>query len=237
MDAQPFTIKEALKEGWKLTKANLSFLICYQIILFVIHMVLVAINKQEGLPWTLLYWAVFIIAMVPQMGFYNSALLITAWIKPAYDQLYKNWRLLLSWFVAGILISILLIVGYAISSVPALLGVYYFDSHANLPLILLYVASFLLFVFVNLYVFARYGLYTFFILDKGLRTLEALKRAEKATEGIRWQVALLFLACFAVNLLGLLLLVIGLLFTVPTTLLAIATVYRKISYRAETHVV
>lgn len=197
MDAQPFTIGNAIKEGWRLTKEYIGFFIGYQIILYLLTIVFGVSHGWKWAPWHILGW---ILVVLVKMGLYNSALLTTVGIKPGFDQLYKNWRLFISWVVASFLFGIMFIIG----------------------LILL--------IFPGCYVLAKYGLFPFFILDKNLGPIEALKQTGQATKGIRGKVFLLFLACFGLDILGVLCFGIGLLITVPITLIALAYVYRRIAY-------
>lgn len=146
----------------------------------------------------------WIIIILGKMGFYNSALLLTKGLKPRFDQFYVNWRLLLSWIVASFLFAIMLIVGLILLIVP------------------------------GLYVLATFGFYPFFILDKGLGPIESLKQAAEATKENRWQVLLLFLACAGLDLLGLLFFGVGILIAAPVTMIALATVYDKLTGQSKT---
>lgn len=141
----------------------------------------------------------FVVVMLGKMGLYQSILMMTTGNKPGFDQFYRNWPQFFSWLAANILFGIMFVIGLVLLIVP------------------------------GCYVLARYGLFPFFILDKQVGPLEALKQAGEATEGIRWQVFLLFLACLILNLLGLLFFVVGILITIPVTLLALATVYRHLT--------
>lgn len=132
------------------------------------------------------------------MGFYKSALSILDGIKPTFDQLYKNWPHFISWMVAGFLFGLMFLLGFLLLIVP------------------------------GLYVLSRFGLYPFFILDKGLGPIEALKQTSEASKDHLWPLFLLFMAYFGLNILGFLLLGIGLLFTAPLSLLALGVAYRAI---------
>lgn len=206
MHLRGFSIKEMFQEGWRLTKENIVFLICFQIILFVLTALFS--GAQEGfptaqedfkwswMPWHLLGWIVIIVIKV---GLYNSTLLITKGIKPGFEQLYSNWPRFISWVVSSFLVALMITVGLILFIVP------------------------------GLYLWGKYGLFPFFILDKGYGPIEALKAAGKASEGIRWKLLLFFLACVGLDLLGALFFLIGLFITVPVTLLAMASVYRKLT--------
>jgi len=146
----------------------------------------------------------WIIIILGKMGFYNSALLLTKGLKPSFDQFYANWRLLLSWIVASFLFVIMFVVGLILLIVP------------------------------GLYVLATFGFYPFFILDKRLGPIESLKQAAEATKENRWQILLLFLACAGIDILGLLFFGVGILIAAPITIIALATVYDKLSGQSKT---
>lgn len=192
-----FYIKNVLKEGWDLTKVNIGFLLCYQIILIALSFL---IGATEG-NWKLTPLNIIglILLILGKMGFYNSCLMITTGNKPGFDQLFKSWPYFLSWIIASFLFGIMFGIGL------------------------------ILFIIPGIYVFARFGLFPFFILDKNLGPIDALKQASQASEGIRWELALFFLACLGINILGILLFGIGIFITIPITLIALAIVYYHIT--------
>lgn len=196
MEKPPFAIVEVLKEGWKLTKENLGFLICYQIILFALSFLH---PSGEYLRFWYLHLLIFIVYLIADLGLYKSALLITSKIKPGFNQLYVNWKEGLIFLMATILFSIMCVIGI------------------------------LLFIVPGLYLIATYCFFPFFILDKGAGTFKSLELSAKATKGLRGRIFLFLLACFGLNLLGFLLLGVGLLFTSSITIVASAIVYRRLT--------
>ena len=201
MKEHPFAIGQVIKEAWELTKAHLGFLIGFQLIIFGIMALFGGLDPEgKWVLWQMLGWVVLILV---KMGLYNSSLLITGGIQPGFNQLYQNWRMLISWVIASFLFGLMFMIGFALLIVP------------------------------GLYIWARYGFFPFFILDKDVGPIEALKMSAKATEGIRWQVFLLFISCLGLDILGALFFGVGLLFTIPITLLAIAIVYRRITGTAQ----
>jgi uncharacterized membrane protein len=199
MTKRVFTIGGAIREGWELTKANIGFLVVYQIILF--FLMWLFNNLQEDWKIQFIGWFIIILG---KMGFYNSVILLTRGLKPSFDQFYKNWRLLLSWIIASCIFSILFVIGLVFLIVP------------------------------GLYLGAALGFYPFFILDKGLGPIKSLKASAKATRGNRWHVFLLFLACTGLDVLGILCFGVGILISSPITLIAIATVYEKLTGQSKT---
>lgn len=148
----------------------------------------------------------FLILVLGKMGLYQSILLMTKGLKSGFDQFYKNWPQFISWVVASVIFAITFTIGLVFLIVP------------------------------GLYFLARYGLFPFFILDKKLGPLEALAESGKVTKGITWHVFLLFLACFGLNILGLLLFGIGILISVPVTLFALAITYRILTGQTRTSI-
>lgn len=144
-----------------------------------------------------------VVSIIAQLGLYKSFIMIRDGIKPGFDQLYQNWRLFLSMLVAGILFGLMLFVGTILLIVP------------------------------GFYVLARYGLFPYFIVDKNLGPIDALKAAAKASEGVRWPLFCLFLDCLGLIILGVCFFVIGVLITSPIAYLAVATAYRSLVPKIE----
>lgn len=149
--------------------------------------------------WVLWQMLGWAVLILAKMGLYNSALLITGGVQPGFNQLYQNWRMFIAWAIASFLFALMFMIGLALLIVP------------------------------GLYILARYGFFPFFILDKDAGPVEALQMSAKATYGIRWPVFLLFMSFLGLNIVGALLFGVGLLFTIPTTLLAFAIVYRRLT--------
>jgi uncharacterized membrane protein len=93
-------------------------------------------------------------------------------------------------------------------------------------ILLLYVAGV---IFALMFIFAQ-----FFIIDRELGPIAALKESYRITSGHRWDLLGLLLMLTLINLLGMLALFVGLFVTVPITLLAITHAYRVLSGSAET---
>jgi uncharacterized membrane protein len=70
---------------------------------------------------------------------------------------------------------------------------------------------------------------TYLVVDTGKGPIEALKESSRITKGHKWGLFVLMLALIGINILGLLALGVGLLISVPVSLLAIAHTYRLLS--------
>ena len=72
------------------------------------------------------------------------------------------------------------------------------------------------------------------VIDRGDGPINALKESWRLTKGSKWQLFLLVLALIGLNLLGLLLLLVGILVTVPITWLAVTHAYRTLASQSGT---
>jgi len=68
----------------------------------------------------------------------------------------------------------------------------------------------------------------YIVIDKKLNPIEALKESARITRGAKWELLLLVLFIFGLNILGALLLLVGLLVSVPVTTLALVHAYRTL---------
>lgn len=69
-------------------------------------------------------------------------------------------------------------------------------------------------------------------IDRGMGPIDAYKGSWHITKGHKWQLFLLVLALIGLNILGALALLVGLLVTLPITLIATAHAYRVLESRA-----
>lgn len=68
----------------------------------------------------------------------------------------------------------------------------------------------------------------YLIVDKGLNAADSIKKSWEMTKGVKWNLFLLGLLLGLINILGFLSLIVGLLITVPLSMVANAYVYRKL---------
>lgn len=95
------------------------------------------------------------------------------------------------------------------------------------------VVGFILLIIPGIYFSLKYQFYGYLIVDKGLQPFEALKKSATMTVGIKWKLLGFSFALVGLNIVGALLLVVGLLATIPVSILAYVYVYRMLSKRLE----
>ena len=69
---------------------------------------------------------------------------------------------------------------------------------------------------------------TYVVIDGKAGVVDAFKMSFEKTKGLFWDISLLFVALIGVNIVGVLALGVGLLVTLPVTIIAMAKVYRGI---------
>lgn len=89
-------------------------------------------------------------------------------------------------------------------------------------------AGILLLVIPGIIFSLRLQFATYLVIDKGMGPIDAIKESWNKTRGNTWNLFLFWLLILLVNLAGLALLLVGLLFTVPLSMVATAFVYRKL---------
>jgi signal peptidase I len=199
--------KEAIRFGWRTMKRNLGF--------FVGLIILAAL-----------------IGALPEVGRW-----LTKETAPLLD---------LFWTMTGFLLENLLGIGLIRIFLKAVDGepLHSRDLFSGPPIFvrflignlcygLLVVAGLILLVIPGIIWALKYQFVPILIVDRGLPIREAFKKSGEITSGAKWPLAFFFLLTTAINILGLLVAVIGLITTLPTTMLAWTLVYRKLSFQTE----
>ena len=77
----------------------------------------------------------------------------------------------------------------------------------------------------------KFQFYDYFIIDKELGIAESIERSGKITEGALWELFLFAIVLIGINILGALCFGVGLLVTIPISMVAMAHVYRQLQTR------
>ncbi len=201
-----FSYMEAVNYGWSTFQKNIPFFI----VLTLINLGLSAISftfsgqlEKNSSAQWQLSILQNIIGLFLSVGTTKILLDFVDKGRGDLNDLYKQYRLFLNYFFATIIYTVVVIAGLLLLIVP---GVYFA---------------------------LRFSQYSYFIIDKKARPLEALKLSSLATKGVKWNLAVFALIIVALNVLGALALLVGLLATVPTSMLAAAYVYRKLERSME----
>lgn len=201
-----FSIREAVKFGFETTKSNFLFLLGILVIAAVMSYIpnLVGDANLDRSPVSMFVLfamsvAAWLLRKVVDLGIIRAIIKLVDGTKPGFGELFSTTNLLVKSILADVVYGLMVMGGL------------------------------LLFVIPGIIIAIKYHYYTYFIVDKGLGPIEALKRSGQATKGNLWNIFFLGLTLVLVNLLGIICLLIGLLFTIPLSMLASAYVYRKLS--------
>jgi uncharacterized membrane protein len=89
--------------------------------------------------------------------------------------------------------------------------------------------GFILLIIPGIILSIRLGFFDYLIVDRNSRIIESLKKSWEITRGNVWNLFLLYILLGLINLLGFFALIVGLFWSIPTTIIAEAFVYRKLS--------
>ncbi len=94
---------------------------------------------------------------------------------------------------------------------------------------LLVAAGFILLIVPGVIWMVKYQYVIYFITDRDMEIGEAFKRSSEITNGVKWELFAFLILLSLINLAGVICFFVGLLVTIPVTMVAMAYVYRKLS--------
>ncbi|MBP9771778.1 MAG: hypothetical protein KBD16_02535 [Candidatus Pacebacteria bacterium] len=195
-----FSKKEALRFGWNTFKARPWIFIGAAALLMVISMIF---NKLTQGREDILTFVIAIVGTLVQwwlfIGFTRMTLHAHAGTPVVFKTLFgESWKTLLQYAIIAVLSGILVGIGLVLLVVPGII------------------------------VYTMIALAPFFLLERGMKGIDAMKESRRVTEGHRMNLFLFVLILAALNILGALALWVGLLVTIPVSLLAFVYVFKQI---------
>lgn len=94
------------------------------------------------------------------------------------------------------------------------------------------VVGLVLFIVPGIIAGLMFSLAPYLVLEHDFRPTEAIRESQRMTKGNRWKLFLLVLAIIGINIVGAILLLVGLLVSIPVSTLAFAHAYRTLSDKA-----
>ncbi len=219
-NASPFSIKQALSDGWQTLKPRFwlfigAFLlmfaidIAFQLTASVPTIIIPAFQEIQFLVFGLMGFSFVImiagavVKTVNAMGLIRIPLSLIDKKETSIKDLFTCFPLFLKYIASNILYALIFIGGLILLIVPGI-------------------------IWALKYIFWSYA-----IIDKNMGPIEAIKYSGKITQGAKWKLFCFFLVLVGVNLLGALALIIGLAVTIPLSITAYAHVYRTLANRAD----
>lgn len=207
MATKKFSKSEALRFGWTTMKNNLGFFIGLIIVAGLIIIIPYFISGLTSKDAPVISLIITIVCIVLQliigMGLIRISLKFADNDKAELGDLFACLPMFFKYLGGSILYGLIIIGGLILLIVPGIIWA------------------------------IKFCFFGYFIIDKELGPIEALKRSSIITKGAKWDLFLFGLLTIGINILGVLALLIGLFATLPTTMVAYAFVYRKLLAQTE----
>jgi uncharacterized membrane protein len=197
-----FAPGEAIKFGWEKMKKHFWFFAGLLIITWLVQVVptgIANIFKHRVLfLYILLVIAAWVIQFIVKMGVIRITLDIIDKGEASLNTLFSRTELLGKFILGAVLYGLIVLAGLILLVVPGIVWA------------------------------IKYQFFGYLIVDKNLGPLEAIKKSGEITSGNKSNLFLLGILFFLINLAGAICLLVGLFATIPTTMVAMAYVYRKL---------
>lgn len=198
MAQKGFSIGEAVGFGWGVMKANFWFFVGLIVINIVINAIPGLFQNANQLVLMIINLAAAVVNVIITIGMMKISLKFVNGEKAEYADLFNGYQLFWGYLGAAILYGIMVFLGTLLLVIPGII------------------------------LALMFGLFGYVIVSKQLGPIYALKRSAAVTAGARWQMFLFVLVAILMNIAGAICLLVGLLATVPTTMVAAAYIYKKL---------
>ena len=203
MGEKRFSMGEAIGFGWETMKSNIGFFIGLLIIAFIIQNIpsLLGGLTEKNLPAlsVLFYFGGLILGIVVQLGLMKISIQFCDNIEGKLSDLFSAFHLIIKYILASILYFLIVLGGIILLIIPGIIWA------------------------------LKFMLYPYFIIDQGLGPIKALKASARATDGAKWDLFVFGIVLGLINFAGMLLLIVGLFATIPTSMVAFAYVFRTLA--------
>jgi len=225
MATAKFDKREAVRFGWETMKRNPGFFVLMLIIVGLIYVVPEGIRAILGaiimtevhappvgvsivalvgaIASAIIWLGAWVVQTVMAMGLIRICLKFCDGEKAELADLFSCFRLFFRYLWASIVYVVIVLAGLILLIVPGIIWA------------------------------IKYQFYSYFIVDKGARAMEALERSAAITKGVKWDLFLFALLLVGIEIVGALCLLVGLFAALPTIMVAMAFVYRKLLARLE----
>lgn len=206
MGTKTVDVGQALKDAWELLKKEWKTLLIMAIVAGVIQWIPGFLARLMG---DVAIFSFLLGLLGTVVGIFISLRWIVVLLRMVdgkevkIEDLWEGWQddttMVVQYFIASILFGLMVAVGMVFLILP------------------------------GVYLALMFGMFAFALVDERLSAMESLTRSKELTEGVRGKLFVFWLAVMGINLLGALALGIGLIVTVPVTMLAGVYVYRQLS--------
>lgn len=190
-----------IKQSWEIVKKNAKF-VAILMVAFVIYQIVQGAVQGffgEGLLASLVSLGFTVLTLFFQIGFIKIILKLIDGHKAEISELWAYPQYLLRMIGATIVYTIIVVIGFILLIIP------------------------------GIYLALRLQFYSYYIVDKNAGAMDSLRMSWKATDKNVINIFLFMLLILGLNILGALALLVGLLITIPVSIIAVSLLYRKLS--------
>ncbi len=232
---ETFSFTATIQSSWDLVKKHLKFLLLSTIASAVILIVLQELqNLTEGHGILSVLAMIFstIVGIAVSLGWTQVVLKLIRHEKATWVDFQTDTKIWVHYFIARIIYGIGSLIAIIMAAVPVFMLI--FLSMNNVGFLIIGTIAFLFGLTVFAWLLTRYIFISFVAIDhQNLNGWKLLKESAKITKGNMWRLFGFLLLITLVNIIGLLFFIIGLVITVPVTMIATAYVYdhlKKVKY-------
>lgn len=200
--SQSFSTNGAFKFGWDTMKQHFWFFVLLLLILLAVDLfpdiAFGGLRRLIPASEYIINFVSWVLNLVVQMGFIKITLKFCDDEKGDFGDLFSCTSMLLNYAIGSILYMLIVIGGFVLLIVPGIIWS------------------------------IKFQFFGYFIVDKQLGPIEALKESSQITTGVKSRLFGFDALMGAINILGFLCLVLGLFATIPMTAVAAAFVYRSL---------
>lgn len=232
MAEKKFSIGQAVKFGWGVLKDNLWFLLGIAIAAYLISLVpfFLALLKQKSVPFlsTIINIVNLVLNSMVAMGLIKVSLRFCNYEKARFSDLLPRPDLFLKFLLSNILFILILFLGILLWVLGAVFWKIAFISSNIIGII-----WHSLFFIPTIILMLKFQFFGYFIMDKNLGPIAALRKSAEITEGAKRDLFLFWVVMLGISLIGLIALIVGIFIAAPVIILAHAFVYRSLLAKAE----
>lgn len=208
MTQKNFSIGEALEYGWNTMKTNFGFFIGIIIVSWIVSGIptFIAVILQEDAPAISLLFRLggIILGTIIQIGILRIALKFVDGQTPEFSDLFNSFKgCFWRYLGASILYGLIVVGGMFLLIVPGIIWA------------------------------IKFQYFGYLVIDQNLGVMDSLKKSSDVTNGVKWPLFGFAILLVLINYGGAILLFIGLLATIPITMMANVSVYRTLQAQTD----
>src|SRR3989344_3360157 len=223
---QPFRTTGSLRFGWEKTRAN-SGLLFKVVLMFAVVVIVQSIAQTLISNQVIAVLAACIIGIV-EIVFGVGATVISLKLargeRAAFSDIIPPWRITVRYVLASLISGFYIALGAGIPIGLGALIVLTYPSLGSGGLVGVFLLM-ALGVSIGVYLLLRYLMVKIAAVDGEIGVFDTLRKSTRLSRGVKWSLFWFLLALILLNIIGALLFFVGLLITVPVTLIAFAHVY------------